>query len=83
MFGLFDRKKNFSEEMAAFDKAAQVLGAQLMLSMSTANLSRQAEMLRAMIELNNQRIHCCKRNGKFEEMAKWQEANDKAKQLLG
>ena len=83
MFGLFDRKKSFSEEMADFDKAAKALGPQLILAMNSFNLSKQAEVMRAMIELNNQRIHCCKRNGKFEEMAKWQETNDKARQLLG
>ncbi len=82
MFGLFG-KSDFSAEMAALDREDKALGAELMKAMNSIDLDRQAQVLRAMADLIERKIECCRRHGKHGDIPMLEGAKDQALRMLG
>ncbi len=82
MFGLFG-KSGFESEMDVLDKKYKSMGAEMMIAMNSFQIQKQMALLLSMADICEQKSKCCKKYGKFEEMAKWQEAKEKALKLHG
>jgi hypothetical protein len=82
MFGLF-KKSGFDAEMDQLDKQGKAIGSELMVAMSSFQISKQAELISKMACNCEDKVACCKKYGEFAEAQKWEDAKNKALRLRG